>query len=146
MKQLIDSLNNTLANVFEMYVRAHGMHWNIEGSDFPTYHSFFGDIYSEVYGSIDILAEQIRAVGGYVRYGTKAFSELNIVPDSKEIVGSKAMAMLGEIETCNSIVLKSLNSSFELAQKNNLQGLMNFLADRIDTHQKHGWMIRSCLK
>lgn len=145
-QKLSSSLNQALANSFEMYSRAHGMHWNIEGMFFPLYHTFFADVYTEVYGAIDAFAEEIRATGTYVGYGTKFFSESNVLPDTKQLIGSEVKEMLRELDMSNEIVLKSLNVAFDLAQKDNLQGLMDFLAARIDAHKKHSWMIKSCLK
>ena len=43
-------------------------------------------------------------------------------------------------------VIQSLNKLFELANAEKNQGLMNFVADRLDIHAKHGWMIRSLSK
>jgi len=36
--------------------------------------------------------------------------------------------------------------AFKLASQFDKQGLVNFLADRIDVHNKHGWMLRSITK
>ena len=145
-QKLISSLNQALSDSFELYARAHGMHWNVEGMFFPLYHGFFGDVYSEVYGAIDTFAEEIRAAGGYVGYGTHHFAETNVLPDTKQLTGSDVKAMLNELDMSNEIVLKSLNNAFVLAEKDDAQGLMDFLASRIDAHKKHSWMIKSCLK
>ncbi len=145
-KELITCMNQCLANSFEMYSRAHGMHWNIEGMNFKQFHDFFAMVYTEIYDVIDIFAEEIRACDGYAIYGTDAFSKSNILPNSKMLTGNKEKEMLQELEMCNEIVLKSLNSCFDLAQKENLQGLMDFISGRLDAHKKHGWMIRSFLK
>ena len=142
--KLIDSLNLALSNSFEFYTRAHGMHWNVEGMFFPVYHDFFGQIYLEVHESIDMFAEQIRAAGGYAIYGTEAFSRTHMLPDSKTLVGNDVKGMLSELEISNEIVLKSLNAAFDLAEQEKAQGLMDFLAARIDAHKKHAWMIKSC--
>lgn len=145
-QQLITSLNQCLANSFELYSRAHGFHWNIEGIQFPLYHDFFGDIYTEIYSAIDPLAEEIRAAGGYAIFGTSAFSKTNMLPDSKNQTGTDVKSMLNELDMCNEIVLKCLNASFKIAESEDAQGLMDFLAGRIDAHKKHSWMIKSCLK
>ena len=145
-QKLIDSLNLAFSNSFEFYTRAHGMHWNVEGMFFPFYHDFFATIYSEVYSAIDVFAEEIRSTGGYVGYGTQHFAKKNMLPETKQIMGTDVKAMLNELSISNAIVIKSLNAAFELAQTDNNQGLMNFLAARLDAHAKHAWMIDSCLK
>lgn len=145
-KKLIDSLNQALADSFEMYMRAHGMHWNIEGMFFPMYHDFFGELYLEIYASIDSFAEQVRAIDGYPGYGSQYFANANMLPETKQTVGARAKDMLEELAMCNAIVIKSLNTAFVHAEKDGNQGLMDFLAARLDAHAKHGWMIKASLK
>jgi DNA-binding ferritin-like protein len=42
--------------------------------------------------------------------------------------------------------MNTLNMTFKLAEQFDQQGLMDFLAGRIDTHSKHAWMLRSISK
>lgn len=146
MSTLTVSLNQCLANTFEMYQRAHGMHWNVEGINFPLYHDFFGSLYEEIYGSIDQFAEEIRACGDYAIFGTKAFSLTNQLPTCECGDMTDVKSMLQSLLECNDIVLNCLNHCFSLAESEKYQGLMDFLAGRIDAHKKHGWQISSCLK
>jgi DNA-binding ferritin-like protein len=46
----------------------------------------------------------------------------------------------------NQQVIELLNQTFAVAESENQQGIMDFLAARIDAHGKHGWMLRSFLK
>jgi DNA repair protein RadA/Sms len=54
--------------------------------------------------------------------------------------------ILASLIEANNEVLISLNSVFDLATKNKKQGIANFVADRIDTHEKHGWWLRASAK
>ena len=54
--------------------------------------------------------------------------------------------ILSDIEKTNQEVIASLNKVFSLGMKANKQGLCNFIADRLDTHEKHGWMLRASMK
>ena len=54
--------------------------------------------------------------------------------------------MLQSLKYTNSKVISTLNKVYDLANKQNEQGICNFIADRIDTHKKHEWMLRSSLK
>lgn len=145
MDSLITALRITLANAFELYFKAHGHHWNVEGIEFSQLHEFFGELYTEVFGSIDTLAEEIRKLDATVPYGVVAFSKFKTVDDS-EIYGKNITTMLSDLQQANQQVLDSLNTSFKLAEEQNLQGLMDFLAGRIAEHEKHAWMIRASLK
>ena len=145
MSNTTDTLKTVLVNTFEMYFKAHGMHWNIEGINFKELHSFFGDIYEELHSAVDNIAEQIRALDSYVEYGCKPFSEMGTVPSSN-IFGNKPTKMLNDLLVANTIVVSALNAAFKEATKDNNQGLLNFLGERLDIHSKHAWMIKSLLK
>jgi len=54
--------------------------------------------------------------------------------------------MLEELLANNGQMLELLNKTFQVATKENQQGIANFIAERIDAKQKHGWMLRSYLK
>ena len=54
--------------------------------------------------------------------------------------------MLTALEVANQETIESLNKVFDLATANKKQGLANFVADRLDTHEKHGWMLRASIK
>lgn len=143
--KLVDSMKSVLVNTFDMYFKAHGMHWNIEGINFSELHSFFGDIYEELHDAVDTAAEQIRALDSYVEYGCKEFCNIGSVPSSN-IFGNKPKEMLSDLLMANTIVVSSLNQAFKNAQQENNQGLMDFLAGRLDVHAKHAWMIKSLMK
>jgi starvation-inducible DNA-binding protein len=145
MSNTANALKTVLADTFEMYFKAHGMHWNIEGIQFRELHSFFGDLYEELHDSVDTIAEQIRALDVYVEYGCKSFCEMGNVPSSN-IFGNNPTKMLNDLLVANTIVVASLNAAFKEATTDNNQGLANFIADRLDKHAKHAWMIKSLLK
>jgi len=43
-------------------------------------------------------------------------------------------------------MIETLNEAFAAAEEENKQGIANFIAERLDAHGKHGWMLRSILK
>jgi DNA-binding ferritin-like protein len=54
--------------------------------------------------------------------------------------------MIEELYANNQQLIDLLNQTFAVAEQENQQGIMDFLAARIDAHGKHGWMLRSFLK
>ena len=144
MTELSAALKVALANTFVMYFKLHSFHWNTEGRDFPEYHDFFGDLYEDVYGAVDPIAENLRKLDVYAPmslmelYNNKTLMEENGIPDIQ--------GMLTAALAANDQVLYSLNKAYTLGEKEKKYGLCNFLADRIDTHEKHGWQLRASLK
>jgi starvation-inducible DNA-binding protein len=144
MNELVMSLRVLLGNTFVMYFKAQSHHWNVEGINFSQFHDFFGKLYEDVYGSIDHIAEEIRAMREYAPRTISEIYEYKTLNEGN--VSVTVEQMLQDLQNANDGVLESLNKSMEIATRENKQGLADFLAGRIDTHEKHGWMIRSHLK
>ena len=144
MEELRKQLKETLATVFSFYLKAHNFHWNVEGPMFYEYHKMFGKIYQDVYSSIDGIAENLRKIGTYAPGSYTRFSELSKIEDCIDV--PPVQDMVDRLLADNTLVIESLNASFSLAETINSQGLMNFLADRIDQHQKWAWFLRASKK
>ena len=145
MNELVSVMNKCLANTFVFYFKTHGFHWNLEGVNFPTYHGFFGNLYTELFEAVDPIAEEIRALDEYAPSGLNQLYKHATISDS-DLKGDRLKDMLIAALGDNTTVIADLTMAFTLATKENKQGLANFLADRIDKHKKHEWMLRSCLK
>lgn len=144
MDELIKEMKITVASTFGFYLKAHYFHWNVEGPNFPQYHEFFGNIYEEAFGAVDVLAEHLRTLNAYVPGSFMRFSELSQIKD--EINIPSAMSMLAKLQSDNDIIITQLSKTQIIAEKNKKMGLANYLQDRIDAHEKHGWMLRSTIK
>ena len=62
MEQLIEKLKIYHATNFAFYLKLHFFHWNVEGPNFPQYHDLFANLYTDVHGSVDVVAEHLRAL------------------------------------------------------------------------------------
>jgi starvation-inducible DNA-binding protein len=145
MDKLIASLKVALGNTFTMYFKAHSYHWNVEGMFFTQFHDFFGDIYEDVYGAVDPLAEELRKLDAYAPislmeiYGYKTIMEDSTKP-------ATATEMVMNLLTANTEVLQCLTPLFDIATAEKQQGLANFIADRMDKHKKFEWQLHATLK
>ena len=144
MDELIKEMKVALATVFAFYLKTHYFHWNVEGPNFPQYHTFFGNLYEEIYGSIDQYAEEIRALGSYAPGSLERYKELSKVEDELNIPNS--MTMIRELMLDNERIIGMLETINKLANENTKSGLSNFIEDRIDKHNKHAWMLRAISK
>ena len=144
MNDLIQQMKVTLASTFSMYLKTHNFHWNVEGPNFNDYHAFFGELYAELWAAVDVFAEQIRALDSYSPGSLSRFSQLSKIEDQINVPNSKAM--FKELLSDNDIILVELNKAFRMANEADKQGLADFLANRIDVHNKHGWMLRATSK
>ena len=142
---LADDLKVLLASSYAFAVKAQLFHWNVEGPDFSQLHDFFGSIYEEVNdNAIDRCAEFIRVLDEYTPGSFERFGELSIIPGQTKI--PRARLMLEELFANNNEMMELLNRCFESASNERQEGIANFIAERLDAHGKHGWMLRSFLK
>ena len=144
METLQEIMKKVLADTFALYLKAHNYHWNVEGSNFPQYHEFFGNLYEELHGAVDPIAEEIRSLDAYAPGSMTRFLELTEIED--ELAVPAGVEMARRLMTDNERVLATLNVAFKLADTMDKQGLADFIAGRIDVHNKHGWMLRSITK
>ncbi len=144
MNDLVQQMKVALASTFAFYLKAHNFHWNVEGPNFPQYHALFGDLYAEAWGAVDTIAEHIRTLDAYAPGSMSRFSELSVVRDQVNIPDVRAM--LSELQNDNTKLITELDKAFKLAEAAGKSGIANFFQDRVDIHEKHGWMLRASSK
>ena len=144
MEELIKTSKVAFASEYAFMVKAQFFHWNVEGSNFPQYHSLLDTIYSEVQDKLDAFAENIRKIGGWTPASFSRFSMLSQIEDETQIM--PAEAMLAELNQDSEKMIQMFQVVYMLAEQNKEFGLANFYAERQDAHAKHCWMLRSTLK
>lgn len=138
------ALKTAFASEFAFYLKAHFFHWNVEGPNFKQYHELFGDIYEEVYGSIDSFAENIRKAGTYTPGSFQRFSMLTQIEDETEML--PAEQMLSELLADSEKMTDMFKIVFRMSEQSEDYDLSDFFAGRMDAHKKHSWMLRASLK
>jgi starvation-inducible DNA-binding protein len=139
---LVKKLQELLADVALFYHTVHEFHWNVTGPNFYEYHKLFDEIVSDTYDSIDPIAENIRKLGGYTRYKMSDLVNIANLNEIGEETGN-AKALTNHLIELNSKLINTLMTTFDLANKSNQQGIANFIAERIDMHQKWNWFLKA---
>lgn len=139
MKDLVVALGKLLANVYAMSIKAQGAHWNVEGDKFHQFHDFFSDIYEDVYGSVDPIAENIRKCDSYAPAGLSTFAKMTIIKDGAP--ESDAEKLCEDLLLANDKIIASIDVAFKSAVAANEQGIANFLSERDDMHKKWRWQL-----
>jgi HK97 family phage prohead protease len=137
---LNEELTELLADVVSFYFRAHGAHWNVKGADFSEYHKLFQKIYEDVYESIDPIAENLRKLGSIAPFTLGSFMALRCLEDAPAIL-QDPIALANDLLIANDMILDELSDAFDCASMYNQQGVANFLAGRIDSHQYWKWQL-----
>ena len=144
MNELQQAIKIAFGSEYAFAIKAQNFHWNVEGMFFEQFHALFGNIYEEVYGSIDAFAENIRKINAYAPASFSRFSVLTMVEDETKIL--PAESMVSELLQDSEKLQEMFKIVFRAAEELGEHGLSNFLADRQDAHAKHSWMLRSTLK
>jgi starvation-inducible DNA-binding protein len=139
---LTSALQELMANVLVFYASAHRAHWNVTGQDFREYHGLFEDIYSDVYESIDPLAENIRKIKGRPLNLSEMVAAASFADDSQT---SAARELASDLMTKNLTMITMLKLVFEICEECEEQGIANFIAERIDSHMKWDWQLSASL-
>ena len=144
MEELIKTSKVAFASEYAYMLKAQFFHWNVEGSNFPQYHTLLDTIYSEVQDNIDAFAENIRKLGVYTPASFERLSMLSRIEDETNIL--PAEQMLAELLSDSEKMCEMFKVVFMLSEQAREYGLSDFIAGRQDAHRKHAWMLKSTLK
>lgn len=145
MSMTTDQLRGVLADTFHLYFRSHVFHWNVVGVLFPQLHDFFGKIYTQTWGELDVIAEHIRACGVLAPPSISALMGFtNVAP--RESTPGTSKEMIEELVALNTTLLNSLAIARNAAEDEKKRGVVNFLEGLIDAHEKLDWMLKATLQ
>jgi starvation-inducible DNA-binding protein len=74
--ELIDLLNQQLADIFDLYSQTKQAHWNVKGMQFFQLHELFDDLAESLLEYVDMIAERGVSLGG-VALGTARLAAAN---------------------------------------------------------------------
>ncbi len=137
-------LSRLLADTYVLYLKTHNFHWNVEGPMFQTLHVLFMTQYTEMWNSIDLVAERIRSLG---HYAPGTYAEYAKLASIKETAGQpKAEKMVQLLIDGQEALARTARSVLPVADKANDQPTLDLLTQRLQVHEKNAWMLRSLLK
>jgi len=66
-KEAIHTLNNSVAELFDLFARIKQAHWNVRGTTFIGLHKLLDEFAGRILNHIDLAAERATALGGVVQ-------------------------------------------------------------------------------
>lgn len=142
--KLTESLNQVLADSYALMSLTHLAHWNVEGPGFFALHTAFQTQYEEMFTAIDEIAERIRALGAY------AIGGLGTLADKAKLKEfSSPMLQDGYVKALiagHEKVVADAAKARDIAGDANDPESEDLMIQRITTHEKALWMLRSFLK
>jgi starvation-inducible DNA-binding protein len=142
--KVAEKLAQVLADTVTAKFILQGYHWNVLGPDFGEMHDFFSELYKDVDSSIDNLSENILKVGFPAPYLLSDYVELSVIKEERQDGSSSQFLLQSSLRVMSSLY-DCHTEALKLAESCDLQGLMDFLAGRIDMYAKWKWQIKSYL-
>jgi starvation-inducible DNA-binding protein len=140
---VVDGLQQLLADFQVFYTNLRGFHWNIKGHGFYVLHGKFEDMYNDAAEKIDEIAERILMLGGvpenkFSEYLKKArIQELSNVSCGEEAVKS----VLDSLST----LIEGERKLLSQASETNDESTVALLSDYLKGQEKTVWMLVSFL-
>jgi starvation-inducible DNA-binding protein len=142
-KKIAEGLSRLLADTYTLYLKTHNFHWNVTGPMFNTLHLMFEGQYNELALAVDAIAERIRALGVHAPGSYKDFAKLSSIPEADGVPAAEEM--IRQLVQGQEAVARTARDVFTAADAANDQPTADLLTQRLQTHEKTAWMLRSML-
>lgn len=141
--QLIEKLNDLLANYQVFYQNARGFHWNIKGEKFFELHLKFEELYNDLQLKIDEIAERILTLGGTPIHSFAGYLKVSeIKPVENESNGPKCIEHI--LDAFAALLVKE-REILSLSAELNDEGTNAMASDYIREKEKLVWMYSAYL-
>lgn len=143
MNTLIDAYKIYLASNFALYLKTHNAHFNVTGMFFPQLHDLFKEQYEDLWDAYDSIGENIRKLDSFTPASLGEYAMLSVVEDQTSVLSAKSY--VERLMLDHERMMSLIDKVFALAEADNKQDHMDFLAGRLDQHSKHRWMLKTLL-
>ena len=140
---IAQGLSRVLADTYTLYLKTHNYHWNVTGPQFNDLHAMFMVQYTELWTSVDLIAERIRSLGHFAPGSYGAFGKLSSIKEEDEVPA--AGAMIENLLQGHEAVARTCREVFPVAEQASDQPTLDLLTQRLQVHEKTAWMLRSLL-
>lgn len=143
MNNLSDGLKVLLASNFVLYIKTQSAHWNVRGMFFYELHNLFEVQYKELYENVDVIAEKLRQLDCDVCLTPQDQITWSMIDPEQTV--KDASGYLSKLLNDHNRMIFILNKVFKLAEAEQNQAIMNYIADRLDSHAKMRWFLKASL-
>ncbi|PXW29183.1 Dps family protein [Paraburkholderia caballeronis] len=142
-RKISEGLSRLLADTYTLYLKTHNFHWNVTGPMFNTLHLMFETQYTELATAVDAIAERIRALGEFAPGSYREFGKLSSIPEAEGV--PSAEDMIRQLVEGQEAVVRTARAIFPAVDAANDEPTADLLTQRMQTHEKTAWMLRSLL-
>jgi starvation-inducible DNA-binding protein len=140
IQEVTEALNGLLADTFALYVKTKNFHWHVSGPHFRDYHLLLDEQAAQIEGSVDILAERVRKIGGSTIRSIGHIAKLQRVKDNDEEIVLPG-DMLCELMADNKAQIQNMREAHKLADEHEDVATASLLEVFIDEAEKRCWFL-----
>lgn len=143
MDNVKKALNKQVANFAVLYIKLHNYHWFVKGNLFYTLHEKFEELYDEVTGYFDEVAERLLMIGGRPAATMKEYLSLASIQEASgnESTEEMVQAIAKDFETVNAELAEGIKAAAEAADEATVDLFVTISKDL----QKNIWMLKTLL-
>ena len=141
-RQIIDKLNQNVADLNILFVKLHNYHWNVKGMEFKPIHEMTEAYYDHLNELYDEVAERVLQLGGKPAATVKQYLEMAKISEESQKDFSAKEVLDGVIKDFE-YLLDSYRSILAVAQEYNDTATENIAADSIGWFDKELWMLNA---
>ncbi|MBU8975482.1 MULTISPECIES: Dps family protein [unclassified Lysobacter] len=146
-KKIAEGLSRFLSDSFTLYLKTHNFHWNITGPMFNSLHVMFEGQYTEQWNALDETAERIRALGFNAPGSYAEFIRLSSIPEEPGLTEAPDWKeMVRQLVAGNEAVARTARKVLKTADDAGDDPTVDLMTQRLQTHEKYAWMLRSLLE
>ncbi|HVZ28163.1 MAG TPA: DNA starvation/stationary phase protection protein [Rhizomicrobium sp.] len=138
--EIAEALNGLVADSYALYTKTKNFHWHVSGPHFRDYHLLFDEQATEIFASVDELAERVRKLGAKTIHSIGEIARLSTIKDNnKDFVAPGDM--LSELMSDNKQVIRRMRAAHEIADKHDDVATASILENFIDQAEKRNWFL-----
>ncbi|RPE75436.1 Dps family protein [Vulcaniibacterium tengchongense] len=146
-KKITEGLSRFLSDAFTLYLKTHNFHWNITGPMFNSLHTMFEEQYTEQWNALDDVAERIRALGFNAPGSYAEFIRLTSIAEEPGLTETPDWReMVRQLVAGNEAVARTARKVLKTADDAGDDPTVDLMTQRLQTHEKYAWMLRSLLQ
>lgn len=142
-QQVVNLLNELLANYQIYYQNLRGFHWNVRGNRFFVLHAKFEELYNDAIEKVDEIAERILTLGGVPLHSYAAYAKVATL-EAKENVTDGDACLRAVVEDVQ-VLLKQERELLSLAAESGDEGTQDVFSSYVSGQEKLLWMLNAYL-
>lgn len=140
----LDQMQNVFRDNFITYYHSHVAHVNIVGRNFVSDHKLLKGIYEDRQEQIDVIAEFIRTMDGFMIDHLQAVV-VDAGLEDLPVIGT-ADELLAHVQTMLEHMVQQYQILHEVADEDELDHISNYADEQVTALGKQIWMLKSTLE